>query len=120
MSSVTALGRNGVADFILQRLSAVILLAYFLYVGCVIVSNPDISYEAWQATFEPTWMKVFSLLAILSLAAHAWIGWWAVLSDYVTERMMGAKATVLRVVAQLVGFVILVFYMVWSFQILWG
>ncbi|NVK12502.1 MAG: succinate dehydrogenase, hydrophobic membrane anchor protein [Gammaproteobacteria bacterium] len=120
VKSVTSLGRSGVADFVIQRLSAVILLAYILYLGFVVVSTPDLGYADWKLTFEPTWMKVFSLLAILSLAGHAWIGWWAVLSDYVTERMMGAKATFLRLLAQFVGFVILVFYMVWAFQILWG
>ncbi len=120
VKQVTALGRNGVADFIIQRFSAVVLLAFIGYVGGVLILNPEIDYASWKQVFEPTWMKVLSLLAILSLAAHAWIGWWAVLSDYVTERMMGAKATVLRVVAQLVGFFILVFYTVWAFQIFWG
>jgi len=120
VKSVTALGRNGVADFVLQRFSAVVLLAYISYLAIVFVTTPELDFITWQGVFAPVWMKVFSLLAILSLAAHAWIGWWAVLGDYVTERVMGAKATVLRVVAQLVGFIILLFYMVWAFQILWG
>jgi succinate dehydrogenase / fumarate reductase membrane anchor subunit len=120
VKSVTSLGRSGVADFVIQRLSAVILFAFFVYVGFVVLFTPELTYSAWSAAFAPTWVKVFSLLAVLSLAGHAWIGWWAVLSDYVTERMMGAKATVLRLVLQLIGFIILVFYMVWSFQILWG
>ena len=48
------------------------------------------SGEEWKALFEQTWMRIFSLLAILSLAAHAWIGMWAVLTDYLTERLLAA------------------------------
>jgi hypothetical protein len=33
----------------------------------------------------------------LSLAAHAWIGMWGVLTDYLTERLMGPKGNVLRI-----------------------
>ena len=65
-------------------------------------------------------MRVFSLAALLSIAAHAWIGLWAVITDYLTNRMMGAKATVLRLVAQGVLGLVTMTYTVWGIEILWG
>ncbi|RLA58972.1 MAG: succinate dehydrogenase, hydrophobic membrane anchor protein, partial [Gammaproteobacteria bacterium] len=36
VTAVTNLGRSGLYDWLMQRVTAVILLAYFLYVGCVL------------------------------------------------------------------------------------
>ncbi|MFP5414627.1 MAG: succinate dehydrogenase, hydrophobic membrane anchor protein, partial [Gammaproteobacteria bacterium] len=64
-------------------------------------------------------MRLFSLLAVLAMAAHAWIGLWAVLTDYVTVRLMGPRATVLRLLLQ-VGMVgALLAYVIWAVDILW-
>jgi succinate dehydrogenase / fumarate reductase membrane anchor subunit len=47
-------------------------------------------YAQWSgASHADDSKRVFTLLACLPLAAHAWIGIWAVLTDYVTERLMG-------------------------------
>ena len=34
VTAVTSMGRSGLSDWLMQRVTAVILLAYFLYVGC--------------------------------------------------------------------------------------
>ena len=96
VTAVTNLGRSGLYDWLMQRVSGVILLAYFLCLGAFLVSNPDISYAQWRELFSATGMRVFSIAALLSLAMHAWIGLWCTLTDYVTTRMMGASANLLR------------------------
>ena len=78
------------------------------------------TYAEWKALFEQTWMRVFSVMAVLSLAAHAWIGIWAVLTDYLTERMMGAKGNVLRFVCQILSSLAIFVYVIWTIQILWS
>lgn len=112
------MGRSGLYDWLMQRVSAVILLAYFLYIGLVLVCGVD--YSAWNELFAQTWMRVFSLLALLSLGAHAWVGLWAVFTDYLTERMLGPAGNVLRLAAQIVCGIIMFTYVVWGIQILWG
>jgi succinate dehydrogenase / fumarate reductase membrane anchor subunit len=102
----------------MQRVSAVILLVYCLYIGSVLVCGVD--YGAWKELFAQTWMRVFSMAALVSLGVHAWIGLWAVFTDYLTERMLGSAGNVLRLVAQLVSGVIMFTYFVWGIQILWG
>ena len=76
VTAVTSFGRSGLSDWLLQRISAVILLSYFICIGGTLLGGVD--YESWKAMFELTSMRIFSLLAVLSLAAHAWIGLWAV------------------------------------------
>jgi succinate dehydrogenase / fumarate reductase membrane anchor subunit len=116
--SVTSFGRSGLSDWLLQRVSGVILLAYFICIGGTLLGG--VSFTEWQAMFEGTAMQVFTLLAILSLAAHAWIGMWSVGTDYITERMMGSKGNVLRIGFQLGCSLAIFVYVIWGVQILWG
>ena len=118
VTTVTSMGRSGLYDWLMQRVTAVILLAYFVYVGCVLLGGVD--YTAWKELHSQTWMRVFSLLALFSLGIHAWVGLWAVFTDYLTERLMGTTGNVLRFVAQVVCALTMFTYIVWGIQILWG
>lgn len=119
VTQVTSFGRSGLSDWLLQRGTALVLLAYFVFmVGYLVCNSPD--YTAWKALFDCTSMKAFTSLTILSIVAHAWIGLWAVSTDYMTTRMMGAKATVVRLAFQAAYSLILFYYLVWGFQVLWG
>jgi succinate dehydrogenase / fumarate reductase membrane anchor subunit len=120
VTAVTNFGRSGLYDWLMQRVAGVILLGYFSFIGYVLISNPDISYAAWLATFEPTWVRVFSVAALLSLVMHAWIGLWCILTDYLTPRMLGDKADLLRGLATLACAITLFTYLVWGIDILWG
>jgi succinate dehydrogenase / fumarate reductase membrane anchor subunit len=101
-----------------QRVTAVILLTFFAYISIQLMGRP--SYDEWVAIFAPTWMKVYTLLAALSVAAHAWIGMWGVFTDYLTERLMGAKGNVLRIGLQLLTSLALVVYVIWAVEIIWA
>lgn len=70
--------------------------------------------------FAQRWMRVFSLVALLSTVIHAWIGLWSVVTDYITNRVMGGKATVLRLFVEVILAAIAVLYTVWGIEILWG
>lgn len=121
VTSVTSFGRSGLSDWLVQRVSAVILAAYFIFMGVYLLRNGSgLDYQQWVALHQGIVMRIFSLLAILALAAHAWIGLWAVLTDYITERMMGPKATALRVLLQVGMIVVTVIYVIWAINILWG
>ncbi len=120
VTAVTSFGRSGLYDWLMQRVTGVILLCYFGFIGWVLLTNPNISYSEWRATFEPTWVRVFSVAALLSLVVHAWIGLWCVLTDYVTPRMLGDKANLLRGLATVACAITLFTYLVWGIQIIWG
>ena len=73
VTAVTNLGRSGLYDWLVQRATAVILLAYFLCIAGFMLTNPDFEYAQWHAYFNSTFMRIFSLLALISLVAHSWI-----------------------------------------------
>ena len=120
VKAVTSFGRSGLSDWLLQRFSAVILLAYVFCVGGILLFTPGLDYAAWRDHFDSTAMKVFSLMALLSIVVHAWIGLWSVSTDYLTVRMLGAKANGIRILFQMAYAVVLFAYLVWGVQILWG
>lgn len=120
VTAVTNWGRSGLYDWLIQRVSAVILAAYTIFIVVFLVTTPEVTYAEWKALFGHFWMRFFSLLTLFSLIAHAWIGLWAVLTDYVTPLTLGNKATGVRLFLQLVLAVITLAYLLWGIEILWG
>lgn len=113
VTSVTNFGRSGVYDWIIQRLSAVILALYTLFLLGFVIASPDLQFAQWQGLFAQTWMKVFSLVALISICAHAWVGMWTISTDYL-------KAAAVRFAFQLVCAGFLFVYLVWGIDILWS
>jgi succinate dehydrogenase / fumarate reductase membrane anchor subunit len=107
----------GLRDWLAQRLTAVILAVYLLflviYVVVAVRAAGGFGYEQWAAMFAPVWMKVVTLIALLALMYHAWIGMRDVWMDYV-------RATGIRLGLQLLTILWLVFCAIWSAQILWS
>ena len=118
VTSVTSFSRTGLSDWLIQRVTSIILLAYFLLIAYQLMGSVD--YTGWARLFEQTWMKVFTLMAALSLAANSWIGLWSVFTDYLTERMLGPKGNVIRLVCQLGASLALVGYVIWVVVIIWS
>lgn len=124
--AVTSFGRSGVSDWLVQRISAVILLAYIIFLLSVVGCGLD--YEQWKHLFSRTSVQVFSSIALFATVAHAWIGAWSVLTDYVTDRFfklelgidLGGKAVVLRLILVVFTVLLMVAYTLWGIKILWG
>ncbi|MEN9465021.1 MAG: hypothetical protein RL217_1202 [Pseudomonadota bacterium] len=113
VSSVTNYGRSGVYDHMVQRLTAIIIALYTVFLFGYVVAVPELQFEQWQGLFAQTWMKIFSLAALVSICAHAWIGMWTTSTDYL-------KPVVLRFLFQIACASALFVYLVWGIQILWG
>jgi succinate dehydrogenase / fumarate reductase, membrane anchor subunit len=120
VTSVTSLGRNGVADWLVQRVSAAILALYTIVVLGWLISQGEVSYEAWSAFMGCTAMKIANTFVIVSVCGHAWIGLWTVTTDYLTTRQMGSKATGLRLLVQLVIALLTLVLLLWGLMIIWG
>lgn len=112
VTNAASLGRSGVHDFILIRASAVILALYTFFLVGYMALTP-VSYEAWHGLFSCLPMKVFTLLALVAVLVHAWIGSWQVLTDYV-------KSTSLRGALQFVFVVTAFCYLAAGILIVWG
>lgn len=111
--SVTNFSRSGLSDWMLQRISAVILAAFTVFIIGFLIQNPDLQYAQWHGLFEKTWVKVFTLLSLLSVLAHAWIGLWTVATDYI-------KPTFIRFLFLAVVAITLFVFLVVTVTALWG
>ena len=116
-TSIISLRRTGLSDWLIQRASALVLLTYFILIACQLLGSVD--YISWRGLFDQTWMKIFTLLAALSLAAHAWIGLWSVTTDYLTERLLGPKGKSIRLLCQIGTSSALIGYVIWIIVIVW-
>jgi succinate dehydrogenase / fumarate reductase membrane anchor subunit len=120
VTNVTSFGRSGLYDWVIQRLSAIVLGVYFLALLVYLLINPDLSFQQWQALFCTTWVRIASLLALMALCAHAWVGMWTISTDYLTSDMIGSNATILRLLFQASCVLLMFTYLVWGIQILWS
>ncbi|WP_297119141.1 succinate dehydrogenase membrane anchor subunit [uncultured Enterobacter sp.] len=113
VSNASALGRNGVHDFILVRATAIVLTLYIIYLIGFFATSGPLTWEIWSGFFGSAFTKVFTLLALFSILIHAWIGMWQVLTDYV-------KPLAIRLPLQLAIVVALVVYVIYGFVVVWG
>ena len=120
VTSVTNFSRSGLYDWMAQRVSAVVLAAYAMFLLGYVIANPGMGYAEWQGLFANSWMRIFSMLSLVALSAHAWIGLWTITTDYLTPMSLGNWATGVRFLVQaLCGLTMFVLF-VWGVQILWG
>ncbi|OUS09357.1 succinate dehydrogenase, hydrophobic membrane anchor protein [Gammaproteobacteria bacterium 54_18_T64] len=120
VTNVTSFGRSGLSDWVVQRVSGVVLTVYVLVIAAYLLLTPEVDFASWKELHSGLCIRLLTVFAVLSLAAHAWIGMWGVLTDYVTVRLMGPKATFFRVFLQLGMIAVIFVYVVWTVAILWG
>ena len=101
----------GLRDWLVQRITAVIMALYTLIMLAVFF-NKSFNYDSWKALFAQGWMRVATLLFAASLAWHAWVGMRDILMDYV-------KPDGLRLALRLGTLLLLAAYVGWTIQILW-
>jgi len=102
----------GLRDWLGQRISAVVLAVYTVILVVALVAQPELSYGTWAGLFAGTWMKILTLLAIVALIYHAWIGVRDIYMDYI-------KPTAVRLALQVATILLLIGYGLWAATILW-
>ena len=103
----------GLRDWLAQRLTAIVMFLYTLLVIGLLLTTPQFDYATWRELFAPQWMKLATLLFLLSVYLHAWIGMRNIFMDYV-------KHGGVRLALYAVVIAALVAYAAWSVQILWS
>lgn len=103
----------GLRDWLVQRVTAAVMAVYSLVVVVYLLMQPSLGYDTWIDLFSGNIMRTFSMLFLLSLFYHAWIGVRDIVMDYVKPAGIRLSIHVLVILA-------LVLYTIWSVQILWG
>ena len=103
----------GWGGWLAQRITAAIMLLYTLFFLAVLVSMPAIDYDHWKALWSLPVMRFATMIFVLAIAYHAWVGVRNIFMDYV-------KDTGVRLILYVLVIIALVIYAVWAAQILWG
>ncbi len=103
----------GLRDWLAQRISAAVMAAYAVALAGWLLWQPHVDYNAWTALFSSQWVRGVTLLVLLSLYYHAWVGVRDVAMDYV-------KPAGVRLAIHVATILALLLYTIWSMEILWG
>lgn len=103
----------GLRDWLVQRVTAAVMAVYSVVVVAHLLMQPSFGYDTWAELFSGNVMRTFSMLFLLSLFYHAWIGVRDIVMDYV-------KPASIRLLIHVLVILALVLYTIWSVQILWG
>ena len=102
----------GLRDWLAQRITALVIGSYALVLFVMAMSTSEPGYGGWASIFAATWMKVFTLLALIALIYHAWVGVRDIWMDYV-------KPVGMRLTLQIFTILWLVGCGVWAVLVLW-
>ena len=103
----------GLRDWLIQRISAVLMALCSVALVVYLLLQPRLDYDIWTGLFSSQAIRALSLMFMISLLYHAWIGVRDVVMDYV-------KPAGARLVFHVLVILALLFYAIWSVQILWG
>lgn len=113
VTNVTSLTGNGLKDWLIQRATALYLIFYTGFLLGYCLFHPGLDYSQWYALFHDPKVQIASVIALVFLSLHAWIGIWTVTTDYLA-------CTCLRLPVQGLVVVVLLAQVVWGFMIIWG
>jgi succinate dehydrogenase / fumarate reductase, membrane anchor subunit len=103
----------GWKDWLVQRVTAVAMAVYTVLVLAIALWNGGIDYALWKALFAHGAFKLATLVFMLALYWHAWIGVRDIWMDYL-------KPVGLRLTLEVLTVLALAAYVGWTVQILWG
>lgn len=103
----------GLRDWLIQRVSAVVMVVYLLTLIVYWLFQPALDYNAWTMFFSSSLVRTLTLMFLFSLFYHAWIGVRDIVMDYV-------KPAFIRLLIYVGVILALLLYAIWSVQILWG
>jgi succinate dehydrogenase / fumarate reductase membrane anchor subunit len=113
MNRVVVGAHYGLRDWLIQRVTAVVMAVYSVALIGYLLWQPYLDYDVWTGLFSSLTMRTFTLLFLLSVFYHAWIGVRDIVMDYV-------KPAGVRLVIHTLVILALILYVIWSVQILWG
>ena len=103
----------GLRDWLIQRITAAVMAAYSVALAGYLLLQPVLNYDIWTGLFSGQPVRTFTLLFLLSLFYHAWIGVRDIVMDYV-------KPASVRLAIHVLVILVLILYVIWVVQILWG
>ncbi|MER2511670.1 MAG: succinate dehydrogenase, hydrophobic membrane anchor protein [Nitrosomonas ureae] len=103
----------GTRDWLVQRVTAILMAIYLIVlVSALCIAAPQ-DYAEWKSLFQSQWLRIATFMFFVSMFWHAWVGVRNVLMDYV-------HSTPIRLMMHIAVVTALLFYLVWTAEILWS
>jgi succinate dehydrogenase / fumarate reductase membrane anchor subunit len=103
----------GLTDWLIQRVTAIVMTLYALLLAAIALFHGGIDHALWRVLFAHGGFKIASFLFMAALLYHAWVGAREIYMDYL-------RPAGVRLAVQAATIVLLVAYLGWTIQILWG
>ena len=103
----------GLTDWLIQRLSAIVMVVYTALVLGIALWNGGIDHPLWERLIAHGGFKLASFLFMVALLYHTWIGMRDIYMDYL-------KPAAIRLAFEAITVIVLIGYLGWTIQILWG
>lgn len=102
---------DGMRSWLIQRVSAIFILLYLIYLLISVSGFTTIDYSHWHAWVGSTANKILILLFFVSLLLHAWVGIRDVILDYIhgfTIRFIALTAIIGTMLAMAVWLLLII------------
>ena len=103
----------GSMDWLAQRVTAIVMAVYTVIVLAILLWNGGLDFAGWNALLRNPAFRTLSFLFMVALLYHAWVGVRDIYMDYV-------KPVGVRIAVQVISIALLIAYLGWTIQILWG
>ena len=103
----------GMRLWLSQRLTALVMAFYIILLVVMLLIMQPAGFTAWQDFVSPIWFRLLTLIFLMCLFMHAWLGVADVLKDYVFNKT-------LRGYMQIAVDILLLVYLAWVSIILWN
>jgi succinate dehydrogenase / fumarate reductase membrane anchor subunit len=102
---------RGLRNWLIQRITAVLIGLYVLFIIAYLLTYQPLSFEQWRGLYDSFLFKLITVIILLAIYWHTWIGLWTVLTDYVKSRGW-------RLLLQSLVILLLLAYVFWGLKIL--
>jgi succinate dehydrogenase / fumarate reductase, membrane anchor subunit len=103
----------GLRDWLAQRVTAIVITVYTILLLAMLLWYGRMDYGGWQGMFRSGAFRAITFVFALAVFYHAWVGMRNILMDYI-------KPTGVRLTLQVIVICVLLGYVGWTIQILWG
>ena len=103
----------GAMSWLGQRITAVVMVVYTVAFLAILLWNGGLDYPTWNGLLANGPFRMLTFLFFVAVLYHAWVGVRDIYMDYV-------KPVGMRLLVQVISIALLVAYLGWTIQILWG
>ena len=102
----------GLRDWLSQRVTAVLMALFTVVLLWQILLPGPFGYDRWAGIFSAQWMKLLTVVVVVALLYHVWVGMRDIWMDYI-------KPVGVRLSLQVATMVWLLACATWAVQLLW-